>query len=657
MKNLWDNKIAKNLKTELDMRVYTSRLLGKESSLVLHGGGNTSLKCSEKNIFQETEEILYIKGSGWDLATIETRGFTPLSLDKTKKLATLEKLTDLEMVSELATSVIRSGSPAPSVESILHAILPFKYVDHTHADAIVSITNTPSGEKTIKKIYGHKVLIVPYIMPGFDLARYLYKIIHSDNIADYESIILLNHGVFTFANSAQESYSKMISCISKAESFLKKLNCWNISYKYKEEPLKAEHLVTIAEMRKKISAVTGTPFLLKCIRTKKTMQFANDKKLELKSQSGPATPDHIIRTKMTPLIGQNIEKFSENYKKYFNNHSKKYQSLEILDSAPRVILDPVLGMLCAGRNIHDVQIIQDIYDHTIDIIERASLLESYQSISPQDLFAMEYWSLEQAKLKKQTSKGEFTGEIALVTGAASGIGKAISENFLKNGSVVIGIDMNPHVETLFKSANFKGYQCDLTDEKKVKTIIQRAILDFGGIDMLILNAGIFPESKSIKEMNMDYWENVFRINLNANITLLRNCYPFLKLAPSGGRVVVIGSKNVPAPGPGASAYSASKAALTQVARIVAMEWGKDQIRINTVHPNQVFDTGIWNEETIKSRAAQYNMSIQEYQSNNILKTTITSQNVAELVRTICSSAFSKTTGAQIPIDGGNERII
>jgi len=329
----------------------------------------------------------------------------------------------------------------------------------------------------------------------------------------------------------------------------------------------------------------------------------------------------------------------------------------MLDPAPRVVLDPDFGLAAAGRTGKDSAIVGEIYDHTIDVILRAEALGGFHALPSKDIFDVEYWDLEQAKLKKGGKPLAFAGEIALVTGAASGIGKAAVAAFLSRGAAVVGLDLDVSIESLHARPDFLGWRCDVTDESQVMIAIGRAVVAFGGIDMLVLNAGIFPATRKIAELPTEEWRRSMSVNLDANLVLMRACHPFLKLAPRGGRVVVIGSKNVPAPGPGASAYSAAKAALNQLARIAALEWGADGIRINTLHPNAVFDTGLWTEDVLAQRARQYGMTVEAYKTNNVLRTEVTSRDVAELAAEMCGPLFSKTTGAQVPVDGGNERVI
>jgi len=657
MKSLWNDTEASQFKSDLALRVYTSRLLGKDKSLVLHGGGNTSVKVKVKNILGKDEEILYVKGSGWDLETIEEAGFSPVRLDKAFELSNLEKLSDPEMVNELKTAMTNYGSPAPSVETILHAIIPFKYVDHSHADALVSVTNTADGEKYIREIYGDKVIVIPYLMPGFDLARYCALEFKKPLGKNLIGMALLKHGMFSFGDSAKESYERHIELIDMAEKFLESKKALNINYK--ETKVAADfNREEMAVLRKQISKAAGSPFILRADTNAKSLHFANDANVQTISQQGPATPDHIIRTKRLPMVGHDVDAYVESYKAYFDRNAPKARDKKtMLDGAPRLVVDPKLGIIGAGKTVKDASIVAEIYDHTIDIIYRAEILGGYKALDEFDLFEMEYWDLEQAKLKKSGSAPTLQGEIVMVTGAASGIGKSCVEAFLKNGACVVGIDINTDILSVSKKDEYLGMVCDITDEKSIENVLNQAVLKFGGLDAVVLNAGIFPKSMPIANMDISTWNKVMQINLTANVELLKLAHPLLKNSPKYGRVVIIGSKNVAAPGPGASAYSASKAALNQLARVAALEWGKDGIRINSIHPNAVFDTGIWTEEVLQSRAKSYGLTVEEYKKNNVLSTEVTSHDVARLAVEMCGPAFAKTTGSNVPVDGGNERVI
>ena len=322
------------------------------------------------------------------------------------------------------------------------------------------------------------------------------------------------------------------------------------------------------------------------------------------------------------------------------------------------MLDSALGLITVGRTAQDAAIAYDVYEHTIDIVLRATALGGYRALPAADIFAVEYWDLEQAKLRRSGGAPLFAGEVVLVTGAASGIGKACVEAFLSRGSAVVGLDIDPKVSGMGgERPDFLGLECDVTQADAVDAALETAVRAFGGLDMLVLNAGIFGASRRIDALSVAEWRRIMDVNLDANLALMSAAHGLLKCAPRSGRVVVIGSKNVPAPGPGAAAYSASKAALTQLARVAALEWGADGIRVNVVHPNAVFDTGIWTEEVLRTRAASYGLSVEEYRRNNVLRVEVTSRDVAELAAELCGPLFARTTGAQIPVDGGNERVI
>ena len=657
MKNLWSDVDSTLFEGELALRVYTSRLLGQDSTLVLHGGGNTSVKISESNIVGNQEEILYVKGSGWDLEYIEAAGFSPVRMNHMLSLAKLDSLSDPQMVNELKTQLTNATSPAPSVETILHAILPFKYVDHTHADAVVTITNTLAGEGRIREIYGDRVVIIPYVMPGFDLAKDVARIFSEQSTDKTEGMILMNHGIFSFGGNAKESYDRMISLVNEAESYLVSKNAWDIDKSKTNFSVKTIRN-QVAELRQKISLTVGKPVLMSLTNSQLGLSFSNRKDVNEIATRGPLTPDHVIRTKRIPMIGRDVNKYNEEYASYFSKNEINAKARKtMLDSAPRVILDKEFGLCAVGKNMSEIGIISDIYEHTMESILRAEKLGGFQALPAKDIFDLEYWDLEQAKLLKNKSSLAFEGEVVLITGAASGIGKACVESFLCRGSAVIALDLDPSIETANSHKNYLGLICDVTNENALEELIEKGVQYFGGLDMIVLNAGMFPKGKKVSELPLEEWRDVFSVNLDANLNILRTVFPLLQAAPNNGRVVIIGSKNVSAPGPGAAAYSASKAALNQLMRVLSMEWGEHGIRLNTIHPNAVFDTGIWTDEVLKSRAKQYNLTVEEYKTNNILGVEVYSKDVSELAAELCGELFSKTTAAQIPVDGGNERVI
>jgi rhamnose utilization protein RhaD (predicted bifunctional aldolase and dehydrogenase)/NAD(P)-dependent dehydrogenase (short-subunit alcohol dehydrogenase family) len=657
MKSLWNGADAARFKTDLEQRVYTSRLLGSDSSLVLHGGGNTSVKVTEPDLFGDPVDLLYVKGSGWDLASIEASGFAPVRIEHLLRLSRLKELSDSQMASELRVATIRADAPAPSVEAILHAILPYKFVDHTHSDALASIVNLPSAGKRLSEIYGDRVVIIPYVMPGFALARTCAEIFPKAASQNTVGMVLLNHGIFSFGATAKESYERMIELVDLAQCYLQKHKCWEITYQA-ASLTPAQVRFEVAALRNAIASAAGKPMILSLHDEAKFLTFARRKDLDVIATKGPATPDHVIRTKRVPLLGRNVQQYTQAYTQYFNtNAARSKRSLQMLDPAPRIVLDPELGMISIGKSAEEAAVAAELYDHTSDVISRAVVLDAWEPVTPDQAFDVEYWELEQAKLGKAGSTKPLLGEVALVTGAGSGIGKACAEELLQRGAAVVALDINPAIVSQSNNKSLLGIQCDIADETALEAALESAGRRFGGLDIMILNAGIFPSTKRIENLDLATWHRTMRVNLDANLSLLRLSYPLLQLAPNGGRVVINASKNVPAPGPGQAAYSTSKSALTQLARVAALEWGKDKIRVNVVHPNAVFDTGLWTPEVLQQRAASYGLSVEEYKRNNVLGTEITNRIVAGVIVELCGPTFCATTGAQIPIDGGNDRVI
>ncbi|MCC7301080.1 MAG: bifunctional aldolase/short-chain dehydrogenase [Bacteroidia bacterium] len=654
MKNRWSEQEASLFKGALAQRVYTSRLLGSESSLVLHGGGNTSVKIRETDFFGREEDILYVKGSGHDLAGISETGFAPVRMEVLLKLAELPSVSDTDMVRVQRTAMTNPSAPDPSIEAVVHAILPFRYVDHTHADAVVTISNSVNGESILRELFGKEFLFVPYVKPGFILSQKIREVIRGKNLSDYHGLILLQHGVFTFDDSAKSAYSRMISMVNTAEEYLLKHAPLTASV-----PLPGTDLLQLASVRKKVSELSGGPVFALAGKEMESLVLSSVKNLQEIAAKGPLTPDHIIRTKKIPaILGEDsisdLEKYVADYREYFNRN--KSEGLQCLDPAPRWAIWKHRGTLAFGRRYHDAAVVADIVKQTVPAILKAEILGGYKALPERELFEIEYWELEQAKLKKRAALPPLSGKIILVTGAASGIGAAVVEQCLRQGAAIAALDINPAVNGKFNRPDVKEICCDVTKADQLQQAVEAAVSAFGGLDVLVSNAGIFTSGMELDAMQENLWQQSMEVNLNAQMRLLRICIPYLRKGIDPA-VILTGSKNVPAPGPGAGAYSVAKAALTQLGRVAALELGSSGIRVNMVHPNAVFDTGVWNEQVLKERAEKYGMTAEEYRKNNILKTVITASDVASMVVAMAGTLFSKTTGAQIPVDGGNERVI
>ena len=659
MKNRWDQSFADSIaEDDLALRVYTSNLLGAEEDLVLHGGGNTSLKGTVESIFRKKETVMFIKGSGWDLRSIKKAGFPATRLDHLLKLSELDSLSDTEMMSQLRLSLINPLDPNPSVEAILHALIPFKFVDHTHADAVVTISNSSKGKEHIKHLFGNEVLILPYVMPGFILAKQIAAATRQIDWSAIKGIILLNHGVFTFADDAKTSYDNMIELVDSAEKFLIGQTDINTVAKANAEIIKNDYL-QLAKIRKIAGGLFGGAVVTRLDSSEKAVGFSE---LELCSDlisRGPLTPDHSIHTKvfgamLDSTTNFGLQSFSEKYKNYFLRY--RTEGLQMLDTMPRFAAWRGKGLAYFADNVKRLEIVSDIVSHTINAIQIGEALGGWKALPMEKLFEVEYWELEQAKLKSQKRRPPVEGTVTLVPGAASGLGAACVREMSDRGSAVIALDIDSKVHEMFNEPTILTNQCDVTDEREIQASLERGVQYFGGVDVLISNAGIFSTSQSVESICDENWASSLDVNLTSHMKVVRACVPYLKLGfdPS---VVIMASKNVPAPGPGAAAYSVAKAGLTQFARVASMELGEHGIRINILHPNAVYDTGIWDDEMLKTRASMYGKTVDEYKKSNILKQEVSSSDVARAAALFAGVDLNMTTGSQIPIDGGNERVI
>lgn len=660
MRSLWSDTDAARCQTPLEFRVYSSRLFGQDPALVLHGGGNTSVKAVAPDLFGDDVPVLHIKGSGWDLATIEAAGFAPVRLDVLQRMADLPVLSDTDMVRAQRAAMLDPGAPTPSVEAILHAIIPFAYVDHTHADAVVAVSNSPDGEATIRAIYGERVLVVPYVMPGFVLARAVRELTRVTDWSAVDGIVLLNHGVFSFGDDARSSYERMIALVTRAEDYLASKGA-ALAPPSTEQGSAPGHdeLLALAALRRAVGLAKGTPVIAVLDRAADSVAFAARADVGEIATRGPLTPDHVIRTKPRALVASGdwdaaLAGYAERYRAYFARHATP--ALTCLDPAPRWIIWPGVGFVAVGGSVKDAAIVTDLARHTARAIGWGEQLGGWRPLPEADLFAVEYWELEQAKLRQGGAAAAMQGKVALVTGAASGIGRAVALALHAQGAAVLATDINEAVTALSRGDSLVGWVADANDATAMAGAIAECVRRFGGLDHLVSNAGVFAAGARIEHLDDARWAESLQLNLTSHMTLLRSAVPFLRhgFEPS---VVIIGSKNVPAPGPGAAAYSVAKAGLAQLARVAALELGKDGIRINTVHPHLVVDTALWTPEVLAARAQSYGLTTEDYIRNNLLGVEITTRDVSNAVLALLGPTFAKTTGAQIPIDGGSDRVV
>ncbi|MDQ3034683.1 MAG: bifunctional aldolase/short-chain dehydrogenase [Myxococcota bacterium] len=643
----------------LALRCYTSRLLGAEPSLVLHGGGNTSVKGPSKDFFGDPVDVLWVKGSGWDLATIEPAGFSPVRMRALLRMADLEALSDVDMVREQRAALLDPSAPDPSIEAILHAIIPTRFVDHTHADAVITLTNTPDGEARVRALWGDRVLVIPYVMPGFVLAKEVRERTRSIDWSRVEGILLMHHGLFTFHDDARESYERMIRLVHEAELELQRLGAWAAPARLSESAAAESplDLVALASIRRDVSRAAGKAMITMCDASPDAAGFASRGDVGDLATRGPVTPDHVIRTKRIPAVlesdpAADVEAYARAYAAYFARHDDGSRTM--LDPAPRWAVWKGVGTLAFGTTAKAASQVGDIARSTMRCFQWGEALGGWRPLGEADLFEMEYWELEQRKLRKGGATPALAGKVALVTGGATGIGRAIASMLREHGAAVCVLDRKPEVRETFRGPDALGIECDVTERTQVDAAVAACVQRFGGLDVLVSNAGDFPGSKRIEELDDALWERTLALNLGSHMKVMRAAAPFL-MRGIDASIVVVASRNVPAPGPGAAAYSVSKAGLTQLARVAALELAPSGVRVNVLHPDKVFDTELWTDETLALRAQSYGVGVDEYKRQNLLHAEVTTRDVAEAALALIK--MRATTGAQLPIDGGSDRVV
>lgn len=679
MESLWSVRDAKGL-AGVDLVVYTSRIIGANPSLVLWGGGNSSIKVNGRDHTGAPVRILWIKGSGSDMRTIAAKNFTPLRLDDLLPLMKREAMTDEEMVAYQMKSVLEPGAAKPSIETLLHAFLPSPHIYHTHADAICALTDTPNSRKVVEEVYGQEVAVVDYIRPGFLLSKWVGEAYQKN--PNLKAIILDKHGLITWGDTAMEAYDLTISMVTQAERYAAKKGRGKLALGGMKVPALslAERHAVAAEVAPTLRGEVSRKkrMVLQYEDAPAVLKFAGSEEARRLTQIGPFTPDHLMHTKPWPLfvdtkkpedpekLREKIRKGCEAYREKYVAYFEKYRTagVTMLDPNPRVVLIPGIGMFTTGKDRRATRIPRDLYLHTMSVIEAAAGIEAYRSITTREICDFEYWPMENFKLTLLPPEKEFSRRIVLVTGAAGGIGRAIAAAFVEAGAMVVLSDIDlkktqglvDEINQKAGEANATAVAMDVTDEKSVRRGFEQAILAYGGLDIFISNAGV-AKTASVHTLSLADWEMSLAVNATGHFLTSQSALWIMKEQGVGGSVVVVATKNVLAPGKDFGAYSASKAAQTQLARIMAIENAGAGIRVNMVNPDGVFEnSGLWSPAIREERARAHGIPVEQvedfYAKRNLLQTKITARDVAESVLFLASDRAAKTTGAIIPVDGG-----
>jgi rhamnulose-1-phosphate aldolase/alcohol dehydrogenase len=674
----------------LALRLYSSRLIGAEPELVLHGGGNTSLKAHYRTLLGDRVECLYVKGSGSSLDRVGPRDFPALDLAYLRRLEALPSLSDEEMVNQLRTHLFDAAAPNPSVEALLHAFLPHRFVDHSHADAVLALTNQPDGEKCIREALGDGVAVLPYIMPGFPLAKAVAKAVRDE--PDVTGIVLVKHGLFTFGADARESYERHIEHVDACQRFAEARTQGVVSIgapaPFAPAPpaeLVARAAPVLRGLLAERSPDPGAParrMILDWRGGPEVLAFCASEAAPALAERGPLTPDHVIRTKALPLfieapawddagrLQQQLERGVTNYRAaydaYFDEQVRsKRVSRTKLDAAPRVVLLPGAGALCFGKTKRDAAIAADITEHTLRTKALAEALGRYEALPLSDLFDMEYWSLEQAKLGR-TAERPLEGQVVLVTGGAGAIGFGVGDVCAAAGAHVVladldGARVHGAAEKLNRSHGAGcavGVTMDVTDEASVRSAFDAASVAYGGVDVVVANAGVAVVS-AIADLAISEVRRVAEVNYLGVLLTLREAARIFRMQGVGGNVIVNASKNVFAPGKDFGAYSASKAAAHQIGKVAAIELAPLGVRVNLINADAVFaegeiPSGLW--ETVgPARARSRGLPVEAlpdfYRDRSLLRTRVSARHVGNAVVFFASNQ-TPTTGATLPVDGG-----
>jgi NAD(P)-dependent dehydrogenase (short-subunit alcohol dehydrogenase family) len=613
----WNPELAQSLEDDVRRLAYLAGCLVREPGLVFAGMGGLSLKQISRDPFGDPQETLVFAGA-LHRDEVETAVY---DLAMLQKVSMLQDPKETGLQKALGQARISPDDPLPTLDSLAHAVFAARWVALTCPTALMALDLLADGRTRIEALFGDRVLWLDQ-RPDLSLAGRLSE---CDLPESAMGVFVHRFGLFTFAETPGALFERTVSLVREVGT---------VDGICTEQPTAVEETPrreAIAALRQALSQAAGTPLLVRTLPTRALREMAVREGLQERLVSGPLTA-HQARV--------------------FSGGFLRDAGVGDRVSPNNLLLDPELGLVVTGQCAADLRDNQALACRLLSAAARAQELGDLD-----DAVLAPGKALEPQPRNERDKDSMFLGEVALVTGAASGIGRGCALSLLARGAAVIGLDINPDIETLSDSPAYLGMVCDLTDESAVALAYETAVRAFGGLDMLVLNAGIFTKSALVEELEMSLWQRVMRINLDANVTILRESYPLLILAPADGRVLVNASRNVPAPGPGAAAYSTSKAGLTQLARVAALEWGPDGIRVNMIHPHAVFDTGIWTDEVLQSRAEKYGLTVKEYKTRNVLQVELTSRDIGELVCEMLGPVFSKTTGAQVPVDGGSDRVI
>ncbi|MFQ5829497.1 MAG: bifunctional rhamnulose-1-phosphate aldolase/short-chain dehydrogenase [Candidatus Methylomirabilia bacterium] len=679
MRSRWSDTEASSL-SSFDLLVYTSRLIGAEPSLVLWGGGNTSLKVTEPDLRGRAIQVLRVKDSGSDLKGVTKRDFAGVRMDDILHLLQREEMNDQEMVDYLTRALQEPGGSRPSIETLLHGFLPFAVVIHTHADAIVSLTNTNRCEDLLREVFGPDVVAIPYRRPSFHLSKAVARALEAQPEA--KAVILEKHGTINWGATFKEAYLTTIDLITRAEEAIAARSHGRRRF---GDPRVAP---LSRETRRKIAASVA-PVLRGLVSRQRrailhfddspeVLDFVGSAEAATLSQVGPATPDHTIYTKrlpcfvtvdrpgdpdrLTSAVQSAVERFAADYRRYFETH--RFEGAVPLDPSPRVVLIPGLGMFTTGKDKRAALIVDGIYRHTIGVLGGASAVGRYVSLTPREAFDIEYWPLEHYRLSLAPPEKQLARRVALVTGGAGGIGRAVAHRLASEDAHVVIGDLDEAgarkvaEEIIHANGGDRalGLELDVTRETSVRRAVEEALLAYGGLDIVVSNAGV-AHAAPLDRMELADWEQSFAVNATGHFLVSREALRVLKRQGLGGSFVFIGTKNVMSPGKDFGAYSASKAAEAQLAKLVALEGGPDRIRSNIVSPDAVFrDSKLWSEEVRRERAQAQGIPVEQleafYQKRNILAVSVFPEDVAEAVCYLASDRSAKTTGCTLTVDGG-----